>query len=149
MPKQSTTVAMRECGDCTACCEGWHTSEIRGHRMFPGRPCHFFRNGCTIYKFRPDSCKDYYCAWVMDEHSEFPEWMRPDLSGIICDWREWEGTPYLEVRETYKKMDANTLSWIYDYGAQHGLNMRIKIDGYYHIHGSPEFVEAFDNDRYI
>jgi hypothetical protein len=85
----------------------------------------------------------------MDDSAQFPEWLRPDLSGIICDWRQWEGGSYLEVRETFKKMDSKVLAWLYDYGAEHQLNMRIKLDGYYHLHGSPEFVERFDGDRFI
>lgn len=117
--------------------------------MFPGRPCHFFRNGCTIYEHRPDSCKDYFCGWIMDDKNDFPEWLRPDLSGVIVDWRQWEGGSYLEVRETFKRIDPAILAWLYDYGAQNSLNIRIKLDGYYHLHGSNEFIEQFDNDRFI
>ena len=74
-------VSPRACGDCTACCEGSLEGEAYGHRFFPDTPCHFLQDKkCTIYLGRPHTCKNYYCAWVQ---GLFPEWMQPNLSGIL------------------------------------------------------------------
>ena len=55
----------RNCGMCTACCDGWLTANIRGHEMRVGVPCHFRgEGGCTIYQDRPvDPCRGFHCAW--------------------------------------------------------------------------------------
>ena len=29
----------KECGTCTKCCEGWLGANIKGHEMYPGKPC--------------------------------------------------------------------------------------------------------------
>ena len=141
--QMTTNINNRSCGDCTACCEGWHTSNIRGHEMYPGRPCHFFGKSCTIYEFRPESCKSYQCAWLDDDRSAFPEWLRPDISGVICDWRPWSGGSYLEVREMGKQIDSKVLSWLYEFGASRNLSMRVQVNGHWHNHGSEEFMREF------
>src|SRR5206468_6789493 len=55
----------RECGTCTACCDGWVKGTIEGHDMFPGQPCFFRGQGCcTIYERRPaDPCRNLVCRW--------------------------------------------------------------------------------------
>lgn len=142
---QSTTIRTRSCDGCTVCCEGWHTSNINGHEMFPGRPCHFFSNKCTIYEFRPDNpCRAYACAWLEDDKNVFPEWFKPDISGVLCDWRDWEDGKYLEVREAGKKTSTEILLWLYEFSARHNLRMRIQINGQWHSHGDQRFVTAFD-----
>jgi len=54
----------RQCGTCTACCDGWVKGTILGHEMKPGQPCHFRGEGCcTIYERRPvDPCRNFICA---------------------------------------------------------------------------------------
>ena len=92
--------AARECGPCTACCEGWAEGEIRGHRMHPGQPCHFLKppaersaaaSPCRIYDERPESpCRRFVCGW-RTPGSAFPEHFRPDLTGVIpvpSRWRD-------------------------------------------------------------
>lgn len=143
--KMSTAVMNRSCGDCTACCEGWHSANIEGHDMYPGRPCHFFCKQCTIYEFRPPTCREYYCSWMLDDRKAFPEWFRPDISGVIMTHRDWEGGSYLEVRETDKKITPEVLSWIYEHGARNGLYMRVQINGVWHTHGDERFSSQFSN----
>lgn len=135
----------RECGPCTACCEGWHTAIVNGHEMYPGRPCHFFLNGCTIYKDRPkDPCVNYSCDWLNDKNNTFPEWFRPDLSGVIITTRPWgNNKSYYEFREANKPMTAANLAWIYEFGARHNHCIRIEINGYWHAHGDHEFATSF------
>ena len=84
---------MRECGDCTACCEGWVADSSLD--MYAGKPCkHCERSGCAIYEDRPEvPCRTFRCVWL-DNVAEFPEDMRPDLSGVIVlggrPWKEWD-----------------------------------------------------------
>ena len=69
----------RSCGDCSACCHTFAVEEINkdrhsacANRMPEG--------GCNIYAMRPDSCRQFMCAWLSGE-LEAPE--RPDQSGFI------------------------------------------------------------------
>ena len=84
---------MRECGDCTACCEGWLADKSLD--MSVGKPCqHCEKSGCAIYEKRPENpCRTFRCVWLGNP-AEFPEDMRPDVSGVIVmdgrDWGEWE-----------------------------------------------------------
>ena len=62
--------------------------------MYPGKPCqHCEKSGCAIYEKRPeDPCRLFRCVWL-ENAAEFPEDMRPDVSGVILDekvWREWD-----------------------------------------------------------
>jgi len=141
--RATTSVINRKCGDCTACCEGWQSANIDGHEMFPGRPCHFFGTTCTIYEFRPQTCKSYFCSWMLDDKKVFPEWFRPDLSGVILTHRDWEGGTYLEVRETGKEITPSVLSWIYEYGARNNMYLRVQVKGTWHSHGDQRFAESF------
>src|SRR3989442_13418110 len=77
--------ARRQCGTCTACCDGWVAGNIRGHEMKPGQPCHFRGEGCcTIYAQRPvEPCRNFVCGWLMPD-SPFPEEFRPDRLGVMA-----------------------------------------------------------------
>ena len=46
--KPAMQPAQRQCGSCTACCDGWVEGTIRGHEMKPGVPCHFRGAGCFL-----------------------------------------------------------------------------------------------------
>ena len=82
----------RECGECTACCQGWLKDQSL--KMFPGQPCaHLCDEGCGIYESRPvDPCRSFKCAWLTNP-VDFPEHLRPDKSGFIVmqdrPWQEW------------------------------------------------------------
>ena len=58
---------MRECGECTACCEGWLPDESLD--MYAGKACaHCRSEGCAIYETRPEEpCRTFKCAWLQDE----------------------------------------------------------------------------------
>lgn len=83
----------RQCGSCTACCEGWVKSETIG--MYPGQPCkHCTESGCAIYATRPrNPCRTFVCGWLKTD-SPLPEHMRPDKAGVIVlmgsRWRKWK-----------------------------------------------------------
>lgn len=89
----ATDGGARNCGGCTACCEGglWDKSM----KLSPGHACHHISaEGCGIYESRPEKpCRTFKCAWLTEE-DEFPDAMRPDLSGAIPvhdrDWYDWK-----------------------------------------------------------
>lgn len=105
----TVTAPSRECGTCTACCEGWLRGTVHGHKMYPGKVCHFLGcNGCTDYDNRPqDPCKNFECVWFKNDI--IPEWMKPELSKVIIKEMEYE--------LVIQKQTLGTSSWILDNAA--------------------------------
>ena len=49
-------------------------------------PCiHLAQVGCGIYESRPQSCRDYDCAWL---HGHFGTDDRPDKTGIVWSFEQ-------------------------------------------------------------
>ena len=96
------TDALKPCGDCTACCEGWLADASLG--MYPGKHCTNLENGeCTIYEERPEHpCRSFNCMWRKTPF--LSEEMRPDKSGAIvvatkiADWPLLQVVPMGETR---------------------------------------------------
>tara|TARA_B100001540_G_scaffold182235_1_gene160729 strand:- start:2075 stop:2560 length:486 start_codon:yes stop_codon:yes gene_type:complete len=110
--------ALRSCGDCTACCQGWLRSELLDMR--PGKPCrHCSAQGCAIYAERPqDPCIDFTCAWLHPE-SGLPEDMRPDRCGAIVKWRSrWRGWETVSALPVGEKIPDATLRRLVDYARE-------------------------------
>ena len=90
---------MKECAECTKCCEGHLTlSEVLG-KIVPGHDsCPFLNkmevHGCCLYEHRPQMCIRYSCCWKTDQ--EIPDYMRPDKSGVIITKRD----KYIEILQT-------------------------------------------------
>jgi hypothetical protein len=113
-PSRSDPAASeRACGRCTACCEGWAAGEIRGHAMYPGRHCHFLREGhCTIYDERPVSpCRNFVCGWLAEVES-FPEAFRPDRLGVIIVRIRWRNAPAYLLLSAGREPGAELLEWM-------------------------------------
>ena len=136
-------IAERECGECTACCEGRLSGTIHGHVMKPGVPCHFLGQGqCTIYKSRPEEpCKRFVCAWLDDKAHELPEWLKPSLSKVIITKKTWAGGVYWNVLEAGQKMDSEVLSWIIQHCIKNDICLKYEVSGGYNYIGTPEFLE--------
>lgn len=75
----------RSCGSCTACCV---LPRIGVESAFPdGKPGYtpcdkLCTSGCSVYKNRPELCKDYICLWragIIDGD----ERRRPDQLGLM------------------------------------------------------------------
>lgn len=112
---------MRECGECTACCDGWLTS--RHLAMRPGFPCeHRTDEGCAIYAQRPNKpCKEFKCVWLQREDGLEDE-MRPDRSGAIMFFRAWKNwNPVLNLMPVGKKIPSKTLERAKDFASEQGI----------------------------
>lgn len=71
---------MRDCGECTACCEAFKIVELDKPS---GQMCsHCTGSGCGIYDQRPDACKSYQCLYTVEDLNEE---VRPDRCGAIFD----------------------------------------------------------------
>jgi hypothetical protein len=105
--------ATRECGTCTACCDGWVAGTIEGHEMKPGTPCHFRGHGCcTIYERRPqDPCRNFICGWLQPG-SEFPDDYRPDRLGVMIIPVKWRGNDAYILRHAGRDPDEKMLEWM-------------------------------------
>ena len=87
-------IMFRECGECTACCS-WLVGNSFGWEFGAGQSCKFLEcNGCGIHKARPESCKEYQCAW--SQHL-LPEEMRPDKCNVLISVEQNENGQFLKA----------------------------------------------------
>lgn len=133
----------KECGECTACCDGWLTGNIRGYEMKPGNPCHFRveKTGCGIYPERPqDPCKNFVCEWKINE--EWPDFLRPDKAGVIVSLKKTakENFWFFSAKETGKKIDSYILSCLIQYCRKQNRDLYYEIEGRWWALGSDEFM---------
>jgi hypothetical protein len=77
------TAAGRECGTCTACCTVLAVAEL--HKPMRWTCDHVNCACCGIYESRPQSCRDFNCAWL---RGDIPgdESQRPDRLGLLFDF---------------------------------------------------------------
>jgi hypothetical protein len=67
-----------ECGDCTVCCT---LSVVKELNKKVGEECKLCKNNrCSIYKKRPQVCKDFECAYLQAGNNIE---LRPDKCGIM------------------------------------------------------------------
>lgn len=162
----TVTAPSKECGTCTACCEGWLKGVVRGHEMYRGKACHFLGcNGCTIYKDRPqEPCRNFECVWLKDEKGVIPEWMKPELSKVIIKEMEYEiiihqqgfgtGSWILEnaadmktvqkfwyVVEMGETISGPVLNWLIQYALTIEMPMLYQVNGHREVLGPPDFHE--------
>jgi hypothetical protein len=111
----------RECGTCTACCDGWAVGTIYGHEMKPGTPCHFRGNGCcTIYERRPaEPCRNFVCGWLRPG-SPFPDSFRPDRLGVMIVATQWRQRPAYILVSAGRDPDEALLAWMREFSARTG-----------------------------
>ena len=139
----------RQCGDCTACCEGWLVADINGVQMSPGTPCYLLQigKGCSDYENRPQSpCRGFECEWLR-QPDVYPEEMRPDRVGAIFSLQEVDGVPYLRITEAGKILDAETLSHGVKITLLNRYNLYWEVDGKMHWFGNKDFVTIMNKYR--
>lgn len=144
----------RECGTCTACCEGWLTSPVIP--LFPGRGCpHRTAQGCGIYETRPDDpCRDFICGWLQKD-SPIPDEMRPDKSGVIVMLnRKYEGWTVIKAIPVGQSIPEASQRWLMQYAQAVNtplLLMERLMDGDKYIgkslrgFGPPSFRQVVEN----
>ena len=138
----ATAAAKRECGECTACCQGWAEGEIRGHRMFAGQHCHFLADGaCTIYEERPQSpCRNFVCGWLM-AGSLLPEDFRPDRIGVIAVPMRWRERPAFVLLSAGNDPQPQTVAWMEAFARASGSPFFYEQKGERIGYGPPEFQQ--------
>lgn len=164
------TVISRECGTCTACCQGWLRGTVRGHEMYPGKVCHFLGcDGCTDYENRPQSpCKDFECVWL--NNNNIPEWMKPELSKVIIKEMEYEyqihqqslGTAswvmeneasmvnkvkFWYVTEMGETISGPVLNWLVQFSLEHSIPMVYEVGGKREFLGPPDFILFMEQNK--
>ena len=140
----------RECGPCTACCEGWAEGEIRGHRMQPGQPCHFLApaserstgsSPCRIYDERPESpCRRFVCGWLA-AGSPFPEAFRPDRAGVILVATRWQARRAWILLPAGRDAPPEMLAWMQGYAQTTGEPFYYTQQGERLGYGPPQFQQ--------
>ena len=132
----------KQCGDCTACCDGRLVLDIFGKR-YSGRPCHYVgKTGCSIYKHRPKNpCRTFNCGWLKDEHFTYPEFLKPNKSGfILMDWKKTKtGIPFIIAVAAREGYNNDAFLWLIDYCGENNLNIEFIMNKTKHYIGSKEF----------
>jgi hypothetical protein len=73
----------RQCGTCTACCTVLAIAELQKPARWAC--CHLAGDHCGIYEQRPQSCRDFNCAWLRGAVAG-DESLRPDKLGLLFDF---------------------------------------------------------------
>ena len=111
----------RQCLPCTTCCQGWLYAEVLGNVLRAGHGCpHSKPEGCGVYETRPETpCRTYVCSWVVAD-SPLPDWMRPDLSGVIVLLNAtWEDTRVITAIPAGQTIPEASLAWLKNYAQTH------------------------------
>lgn len=138
-------VVKKECGTCTKCCEGWLSANIKGHDMYPGKPCFFVEigKGCKDYENRPkEPCKIFSCGWTDIE--DMPEEFRPEVSGVIMHFKENNGNPYIVLSKAPSNPTVQYLSWAIVFARSRNTNIFWFIDDRSWWLGNEEFCKQME-----
>lgn len=107
---------MSACGECNVCCTVMGVDEIS---KAPGVSCHHLCNkGCSIYQFRPASCKEFECLWLQMQEREtpLPKALRPDRCGVMFVPAPIEDTvaAHCESREAFDDplVQRHVMRWL-------------------------------------
>lgn len=88
-------VTFKPCGECTACCTGILAGNIYGNIFNKNKQCIFLvEQKCAIYETRPDTCRNYQCAW---SQGLLPDWMKPTECNVIISVENENNRQYLKV----------------------------------------------------
>ena len=132
----------RQCGDCNKCCK-WLYYTINGHVKHPGKPCFYLGEVCTVHEIRPQSCRDYHCAYIQ---GILPEWMKPSRSDVLVNVERWgpnKEFQMLRVIECGKKLESEVLSWLVQYSRNSGTGIIYQLSGVWNYFGPDHFMEFF------
>lgn len=130
----------RECGGCTACCDGWLKITVYGNDVYPGKPCPYSTGHCCrIYEHRPlDPCKNFVCGWL-DSQSPFPDDFRPDKLGVIILRARWRGLAVYALVPAGRDPDDKLIEWMTDFSNSRGIPFLYEMRGEWYAYGPPAF----------
>ena len=100
---------MRDCGSCTLCCTLTYVPELKKPERVTCENC---AANCTIYETRPQSCRQYECAWLAGHMSED---MRPDKAGFLTEVYPKMVAVLLKDGMTLDKLSAKALDELTDF----------------------------------
>jgi len=131
----------RECGNCTRCCEGWISGEVKGKKFFNGSPCHYvnINKGCTIYNDRPKMCHNFNCEWLIN--SDIPEYLKPEKSKVLIKPTSEKNIFYWNVVECGQKIDSVYLNWIIQHCINNKINLKYEVNGGHYYLGDTDFMQ--------
>ncbi len=125
---QKNRILKRHCGSCTKCCEGWLVGDAYGFSFGNGLSCTFFNKGCSIYPNHPQHpCKEFECQWISD--ISLPEWLKPEISGVIITKKGLEIFDYLMVIPAENKLNEKVYQWADEYTKANIRNHVVIGDG--------------------
>jgi hypothetical protein len=136
---------MRSCNNCTKCCEGWLTTEIKGIKIYPGKPCPLvdISIGCKDYENRPESpCKAFKCEWLVND--QIPEDFSPIKIDTIFLAHYIDGIGYLQAAEAGKSISTEVVSWLFLYHKNTGFNIAWDIGEKRYWVGTNEFTSSMN-----
>jgi hypothetical protein len=119
----------KECGTCTKCCEGWLKADIKGHEIYPGKPCVFVEigKGCKDYENRPqEPCKTFTCGWIQID--DMPEQFKPEFSGVIMHTQGGNEKPYVCLSKAPNNPTVQYISWAVTYAMSRNINIVWYVD---------------------
>ena len=137
----------KECGTCTKCCEGWLTANIKGHEMYPGKPCFFVEigKGCKDYENRPkDPCKTFSCGWILIR--DMPDNFKPSISGVIMYKNSNNGNPYISLVKAPNNPTEDLLFWAKSYAKFSNENILWHIDDRRYWAGTEDFCKQMEKE---
>lgn len=139
----------KECGTCTSCCDGTLAGVVKGHIMYPGKPCFFLEIGgrCGDYKNRPQyPCKEYKCLWLHDP--SVPDFMKPENANAIVDLEKHKGKWYLRLNKTSTPYSSEVLTYAINYAQSNNINfIWSDQNGGFNYVGDRDFCMDILNDQ--
>lgn len=110
---------MRSCNNCHECCNG--NLSIPELDVSLGKPCKFMCNtGCSIYKYRPETCRNFTCLWLDDE--SIPESLYPKESGIVIYRQIINGSLIYVTQEFWNKLSEENEKHMIDWYRKKSFN---------------------------
>lgn len=131
----------RECGDCTACCEGvlcFEDVTTDNIKYYADRstPCTFLGNNCTIYETRGNVCREFKCIWKSDLGLPFS--LKPNLCGFMITHAP-NGIIHL-IQNRFGDINTQSLVWVLWWANKTNRDIRIETRNT----GELEFINNYD-----